>query len=350
MNIYVLCYFVISSFLLDRRLNKKILGLSYIGALLIFLFMALRYGYGNDYFNYAALHASYHDYGVGKFSFESFYKEINLLSPNFQFVVLTQSLFFMSAFLVLGKALRRLECNLSLVALLVFLNPYLYLIHLTAIRQSMAICIFVLFVSLFLMYRRYLFIVLAITLPMLFHKAALVYLVSIPLLIFIERIYAARWHHKILYSAVTIYLIYLILEVGMSGILGKYNVYIERSLGGPISITTLLYVVWLSFLFLTSKPRKALDGESERIYTTLHALVFLSLILSTFSIFFPHFSRITLFFDFFIPFYFACSRFVIPRYFAYISLVSIYLIRNYTFLSTEIYGVGFGTYRIFLFP
>ena len=305
MNVAVFLYFVVSSFLLDRQLNRTIIGLSYIGGLLIFLFMALRYGYGNDYFNYANLHAYYHDYGVGEFSFESFYKELNLISADFQFVILVHSLFFMFAFLLLGKVLRRLGCNLSVVALLFFLNPYLYLIHITALRQSMAICVFVLLVSLFLMYRRYLFVVLAITLPMFFHKAAIVYLVFIPLVFLFERIYAARWHHKTIFLAVSVYLVAMFFDYELEGILVKYRVYVESSLGGPISITSLLYFLLLVFLFLTSKPCEVLDAESERIYKILHALVLISLTLSAFALYFPLFSRVSLFFDFFIPFYFA---------------------------------------------
>ena len=197
----------------------------------IFLFMALRYGYGNDYFNYSELHAFFHDYGIGEFDFEYLYKYINLISTNFQFVILVQSLLFITAFFLLTKALRRLGCNPSLVALLFFLNPYLFLIHLTAIRQSMAICIFVIFISLFLIHRRYLFIVLAVALPMLFHEASILYLSVIPILVFVERIYSAKWHHKIFYSALALYLLSSVFAIGLPDTFIKYDVYVGEKFG-----------------------------------------------------------------------------------------------------------------------
>ena len=184
----------------------------------------------------------------------------------------------------------------SFLVVYYFLNPYLFLIHLTAIRQSMAICIFVIFISLFLIHRRYLFIVLAVALPMLFHEASILYLSVIPILVFVERIYSAKWHHKIFYSALALYLLSSVFAIGLPDTFIKYDVYVERSLGSSISLSTLMYFVLVSFFFFTSKPHMVFDSDSGKIYKTLNVLVFVSLILSAFSLFFPHFSRVLLYF------------------------------------------------------
>ena len=162
----------------------------------------------------------------------------------------------------------------------------------------MAICIFVIFISLFLIHRRYLFIVLAVALPMLFHEASILYLSVIPILVFVERIYSAKWHHKIFYSALALYLLSSVFAIGLPDTFIKYDVYVERSLGSSISLSTLMYFVLVSFFFFTSKPHMVFDSDSGKIYKTLNVLVFVSLILSAFSLFFPHFSRVALFFDF----------------------------------------------------
>ncbi|ENK2326844.1 EpsG family protein [Vibrio vulnificus] len=347
MNVYVLIYFIFSSLLLDRRLNKTVPGIMYIGIWLIFLFMALRYGYGNDYFNYFNLHDYYHRYGIGQFDFEYLYKAINLISSDYQFVILSQSVIFLLAFFSLGKALKFTQCNLFVVALLFFLNPYLYLIHLSALRQSMAICSFVFFLSLYLMYRRYIFIFLMLAIPMLFHKASLVYL-SIPFaLIFANVFYPKKWYVKLLLLFSVLPLINLFLRDNLTGLLSKYNFYYEQLSEFSLSLTTLIYVLVIAFLIFTSKPKFELGHEEQSIYNIMHVMAFISLLFSFVALFFPMFSRVTLFFDFFLPFYFACSKFTVSRYCIYFFLILVYLIRNYSFLSAELWYNGFGSYGVF---
>ena len=347
MNIYVLTYFIFSSFLLDRRLNKFVPGIMYIGSSLIFLFMVLRYGYGNDYFNYFNLHDYYHRYGIGEFDFEYLYKAINLVSADYQFVILSQSVIFLLAFFSLGKLLKFSQCNLFVVALLFFLNPYLYLIHLSALRQSMAICSFVLFLSLFLMYKRYVFAFLMLAVPVLFHKASLVYLFIPFALALSNSFYPKKWYVKILLLVAALPIIQVFLRDNLTGILAKYNFYYEQLSGFSLSLTTLIYVLVIGTLVLTSKPKFELSNKEQSIYNALHMMAFISLLFSFVSLFFPMFSRVTLFFDFFLPFYFACSRFIVGRYYIYSFLIMVYLIRNYSFLSSELWYNGFGSYGVF---
>jgi hypothetical protein len=347
MNIYVLSFFIFSSFLLERRLNRAVPGIIYIGIGFIFLFMVLRYGYGNDYFNYFNLHDYYHRYGIGEFDFEYLYKAINLVSSDFQFVIFSQSVIFLLAFFSLGRALNFTQCNLFVVALLFFLNPYLYLIHLSALRQSMAICSFVLFLSLFLMYRKYIFAFLMLSIPVLFHKASLVYFFIPFFLLFANSFYNKKWYIKLIVLVAVLPLIKMFLMANLTGMLSKYSFYYEQLSGFSISITTLIYVLVIGTLVLTSKPKFDLEGKEQYIYNVLHMMAFISLLFSFVSLFFPMFSRVTLFFDFFLPFYFACSRFIIGRYYVYFVLILVYLIRNYSFLSSELWYKGFGSYGVF---
>lgn len=347
MSVYVLSYFIFSSFLLDRRLNKIIPGVLYIGVGLIFLFMVVRYGYGNDYFNYFYLHDYYHSYGIGKVDFEYLYKVINIVSSDFQFVIFSQSAIFIIAFFTLGRALKFSRCNLFLVSLLFFLNPYLYLIHLSALRQSMAVCSFVFFLSLFMMHRKYIFILLMLFVPALFHKASLIYLLVPFALLFSGFFYKQKWYLKLLLIMSMFPLIKIFLRDNLTGVLSKYSFYYGQLSGFSMSITTFMYVLGIGTLVLTSKPKFNLDDRGQSIYNFLHMMAFISLLFSSVSLFFPMFSRVTLFFDFFLPFYFACSRFIVGRYYVYSFLILVYLIRNYTFLSSELWYDGFGSYGVF---
>jgi transmembrane protein EpsG len=346
MNLYVLSFFAICICMLDRGVNRVFSGMSFLGILAVFIFMACRYGYGNDYFNYVGVFERYKEEDL-IFGFEYFYKLINKFFFEFQTVIFFHSLIFIIAFISLYKAILKDRANLSVIGLLFFLNPYLFLIHLTALRQSLAISFFVIFFSLYLAKCKRVYIFIAVLLPLMFHRSAVVYVVAVPLILLSsKRLYFSTALVKILLMCLSVILVGVSTEILLKfDLLAKYSIYFEGFNTSNFSITTASYIssVFLVLLNATAVNRYA----PSYAYQLLYGFVYLSLVLSVISLFFPMFSRVVLFFDFFVPFFIAISRFSIPRIWVYLYFLMIYVVRNYTFLSSEMWFRGFGEYRVF---
>ena len=121
---------------------KKRVYLYWLAFLLLFLFAALRYDFGNDYMSYfnnyvAIRHGNLEIYGE-EFLFTLF----NYLSPSFTFLI------FVSSFGFLFVVYQLLKTNLPpeniWIGLFIFLfSPYIFLVNLSAIRQCLAMLLFI---------------------------------------------------------------------------------------------------------------------------------------------------------------------------------------------------------------
>jgi len=114
----------------------------WLSAAMLFLFAALRYGFGNDYFSYYRCFLEIRQMGANPFAGEVLYTAFNHLLPHFYWLIALSSLAFVWG---LCQMIRRNVPQrwmwLSFAVLLV--NPYLFLMHLSAIRQSMALVCFI---------------------------------------------------------------------------------------------------------------------------------------------------------------------------------------------------------------
>ncbi|MBK5442698.1 EpsG family protein [Peribacillus sp. TH24] len=123
---------------LNRKYPFYILSLG-----VLFLFLALRYDFGNDYMNYYRFHEAVNaglqsTLGNG----EILYKSLNLLVPNFYVFVAINSLFYIcTIFFLINRTLYRRQYWFAVLILLI--NPYLFLIHLSSFRQTIALCFIV---------------------------------------------------------------------------------------------------------------------------------------------------------------------------------------------------------------
>lgn len=108
----------------------------------LFIFAALRYDFGNDYMSY------YHNYIAIKrgdwstYGNQYLFTIINYISPSFDFLVISTS------FLFLRSVYRLLKDTLSAeyiwLGLFIFLfSPYIFLVNLSAMRQCLAMLLFV---------------------------------------------------------------------------------------------------------------------------------------------------------------------------------------------------------------
>lgn len=113
----------------------------YLTALGLFLFAALRYGFGNDYFSYYRCYLEIRQMGENPFPGEVLFTALNRLSPHYYWLIAWSSLAFVWAVCALIRSGVPDEWMwLSFAVLLI--NPYLFLMHLSAIRQSLALVCF----------------------------------------------------------------------------------------------------------------------------------------------------------------------------------------------------------------
>lgn len=118
----------------------------YLSFLLLLLFMSLRYNFGNDYMSYLE---GYELIKLGQNSHignSYLYKKLNIISPNFYFLITAISFFYLVVIFSFIK--KNLGYNRYWFSLLLLLgNPYLFFIHLSTIRQTLAILFFILSVD-----------------------------------------------------------------------------------------------------------------------------------------------------------------------------------------------------------
>lgn len=114
----------------------------YFSGLALFLFAALRYGFGNDYFSYYQCFLDIRLMGQDPFPGEGLFTFFNRALPHFYWLIALTSLVFVGT---LWRFMRNSLPDewLWFAALILLMNPYLFLMHLSAIRQSMALVCFI---------------------------------------------------------------------------------------------------------------------------------------------------------------------------------------------------------------
>lgn len=155
--------------LLGRKRSKYFIAAAFV---VLFLFAALRYMYGNDYYNY------YRSYMVSRTGISVFdeylYELLCKLVPSFYLLIaLTSAVFVYCVYrLIVGT----LESDNSWLGLMIFvISPYLFLMNLSAIRQCMAMVCFIVAVY-FAIERKLLLYVAFVVIGALFHKSAILLL------------------------------------------------------------------------------------------------------------------------------------------------------------------------------
>lgn len=155
---------------------------------LIFLFLALRYDFGNDYPHYREMFNDLNAFGLQK------YLELQLKEEGWaylSFLFLPVGFFGFVAFLALFNCLvyynfikKYVPTNFYWLAVFIYVfDPYLMLIQASAMRQSLAISLVILSFD-FIKTKRYLPFSLLILAASFFHASSLIALVLIPLRIF----------------------------------------------------------------------------------------------------------------------------------------------------------------------
>lgn len=157
---------------IPKKENKKFFLL--ISFAVLFVFAALRYNYGNDYSSYNEFFDTVKMGGRIAGINEIGYRYLNQIFPSFQLLIAFISLVFL--FAIYKVIVTSVEPELYPLALFIFIiDPYLFLMSLSMIRESIAIILFILAVY-FASKKRILLFVGAVALASLFHASAILVL------------------------------------------------------------------------------------------------------------------------------------------------------------------------------
>lgn len=153
-----------------RRNKRKFLGLSF---LILIVFSCIRYDFGNDYMSYFR-HFENIKAGYNYFTKELLYAALNTVAPNYYILIAITSI--LTIFPVYKIITKYVNPNEMWIAVLIYcVNPYLFLMSLSAIRQSLATTCFI--IAIVFSYRHkpvsYIF---TLIVACLFHRSAIVLL------------------------------------------------------------------------------------------------------------------------------------------------------------------------------
>lgn len=158
-------------FAISGKKNKYLQRFAFV---VLFLFAALRFMYGNDYYNYYRWFNHIHAGGESGFKTEVLYNLMNQILPSFPMLVALSSAFLI--LVVYWLITKNLPTNYSWIGICIFIiSPALFLMNLSALRQSIATCFFIIAINCACKkkYLRYLVLVIVAAL---FHKSAILLL------------------------------------------------------------------------------------------------------------------------------------------------------------------------------
>ncbi|WP_214798859.1 EpsG family protein [Exiguobacterium sp. s50] len=322
-------------------LNKKYPFL-FFSFVILFLFMALRYDYGNDYMGYFNIHFQIQT-GLPSWGANDYlYYTLNNLVPNFSMLIAIISLFYLCVVWYLIK--QNLKFNQYWIAMLILLiNPYLFLIHLSSLRQTLAICFFIIAVKFAIERKWFMYLVLVI-IAIGMHASAIVLL---PLYFLLT-----DKPFKTKDSLFTIIIVGILLftsffDQAVSELLkyfpSHYEYYFNERTQNSLRATLLSSVFFLMILLNLKKlkGKEIIYGKLSLIATIMSILAFKISMMNRFGMYFDIFLIITL------PHIFTVIKNRYAKIALFMLIITIYLLRYYSFFSNPLWE-SFKDYKTIL--
>lgn len=323
--------FLIALFFTNPDLNKKY-PFRYFTFLILYLFMALRYDYGNDYMSYLTIHTLLSS-GAYAWGYEDYlFRLLNIAVPNFYVMIAIISLFYIVTIYYLIKNNLHVK-QYWLAILLLLINPYLFLIHLSSLRQTLAICLFIIAIS-FAIKRKPIEYVVFILLASEMHLSAIILL---PLYFILNE---KSFNKKHIFIIITILgallftpLFDIIVNKSLEYLPNNYSYYYNQGLQNSLRAT----IISSFYLFLVLFNLDKLEGK-EIIYGKLSLI---STLISILAIKVSMITRIGMYFDIFliitIPQIFNHIDKKTNRQILFLILIGIYLLRYYSFFTNSLW-------------
>ena len=164
-HIVLFCSIIIASIKIK---GKYLYPISFI---LLFIIAAIRYEYGNDYIHYFKQYQLIRSGEKSPYGIEHLYTILNKISPNFFWVICFTTFIFIFVHYVFVRD--NVPDNIAWVSVMIYvLNPYIYLVNLSSIRQSVALSLFIIAIG-YSIKRRFIPYLLCILIGTLFHQSAI---------------------------------------------------------------------------------------------------------------------------------------------------------------------------------
>ena len=323
------------------QLNRKY-PFYIFGFIILLLFMSLRYNYGNDYKSYENMHYFTNNGYIISGESDYLFSKLMMLIKNFDLFILVISVFYLLVIFTLIK--NNLSTKQYWFAIIILLsNPYLFLIHLSSLRQTLAICFFIIAVV-FAKKRKISMYILCVLLASGMHSSAIILL---PLYFILnEKKFKSKW---IIFTYILIFTLLftpffnVILNFSLDYLPKNYIYYINQGNQNSIRAT----LISSFFLFLISFNLKKMN-INEVIYAKLSLL---SAFLSVLSIKISMLTRVGMYFDIFLiitlPQIFMKIENKIYRLSLLMLLFFILLLRYYSFFSNPTWA-SFRSYKTIL--
>lgn len=279
--------------LLGRARWKNTTWISFI---ILFLFAAFRYMYGNDYSSYYNWYEYIRNGGTSPYTREYLFSILNEITPSFFILIAVTSGVFLYTIYRMIKNNLPLRC-MWVGAFIFVINPYLFLMNLSAIRQCIAMLLFIASIE-YAMNKRLLPYVIHIVIAALFHNSAILLL---PIYFVINMKQIKRKHVIIVVLLLGLFL--LVVDVNsialqLAEVLNKKDyVYHASQSEGNSFRATLLTAITLVYVLgnLPSLEGKSLVyGKLYLIALVMGVLAFKMSMLTRFQMYFDIFSVVVL--------------------------------------------------------
>lgn len=323
--------FIIALFCMIPDLNKKY-PFRYFALAVLFLFMALRYDYGNDYMDYYNNHilinAGHDAWGSRDFLFNI----LNKLTPDFFLLIAIISLFYIITINYLIKKNLNIK-QYWFATLILLINPYIFLVQLSSIRQTLAICFFVFAVT-FAIKRKILLYLLFVFLAIGMHESAIILLP----IYFILTEKPLNKKYVLLTTIFVLTLIFtplfdLIMNIVLEYMPKNYRYYYEKGLQNSVRATLIssFFFFLLVFNFDKLKGKEIIYGKLSLISTIISLLAYKVSMLTRIGMYFDIFMIIT------IPTVFIKMDKGLKRNLLILIMLTIYLLRYYSFFTNPLW-------------
>lgn len=305
----------------------------------LFLFLSLRYEYGPDYVAYFEIHQNINR-GIQAWGESDWlYKQLNLIFPNFYVLIAVLSLFYLITIYKLIKSNLKVEMY-WFATMILLINPYLFLTHLSSIRQTIAICIFILSIK-YIIDRKALKYFITIIIAANFHFSAIILL---PLYFIINQKQISKKIFFIIVMLLFVFIVTPLFEIVMEFFLQylpyHYTIYYREGLGNSLRATIIssFYLALILFNFRKLEGKEVVYGKLSLIAAIIMILAYKVSMITRVGMYFDIFMIVTL------PIIFSKFNNKIIKISLFIILVSIYLLRYYSFFTNPINSIYYKVY------
>jgi hypothetical protein len=256
-----------------------------ISFIIIFVFLALRYDYGNDYKMYRYFfeelnEGKYDSLGRAGEHFEIGFVYVNKLFKYFGFTFFIAILSLVNCIVIYNLIKKYVPIEYYWLAIFIYVfNPDFMLIHSSAIRQLMAILIVISSLK-FLFEKKYFWFLSCIGLAALFHTSAIFMLILMPLIRFdVLKKNNVKIIVVILYALLILLSSFFgdLINVIVKSYFSRYEIYSDAEGEVNSGLGFLIYFVLLVFLLISNKKMSVENRKMTSLTVTALLLAILGI-------------------------------------------------------------------------